>query len=603
MFPWDIRFDPTDAAHLSRDRRGRIRFRVVTEPAFASATLVLGDGTGITMLMTGRTQRIQVWECVHEADGSFRYTFALETEDGRAVYRVPAGVANAVERLDRWTCDPGRVSSCDVPGWARGAVVYQIFPERFDTADPASTPEGAVPWGTEPHWLEFQGGDLAGIAARVDHLAGLGVDLVYLNPVFTSPSTHRYDTVDFLAVDPALGGNGALRVLVGALHERGIRIILDASFNHCHPRFFAFADVVERGPDSPYWPWFSISRWPLRVEVRPHAFEDWRSRPDEYRRFLEGFSAASGIEVREHEDDGPPLRLTYDAWMGVPSLPRIDLSHPEARRYFLDVACHWIREYDIDGWRMDVARYVDPDFWPELRRAVRRVKPDAYLLAEVIGDAGPWLQGDAFDGVMNYTFRQLCLDFLATRRIDAAGFADGLVRMYSSYAPEVAEASQNLIGSHDTARFLHEAGGERGALRLATILQLTLPGAPGLYYGDEIGMDGGEEPASRGAFPWHRQESWDLTQLGTVRELAALRRAVPALRRGGLHILRAEGDVIAFARSAGDSGVEVVVNRSRRVARIPVDGAGRHRILWGGGVLRGEVLELPAAAAVVLERR
>jgi len=361
--PWDVRFDPSDAAFLSLESDGRVRFRLVTEPTFMSAFVVTDDGTGHPMERRFDERTLQVWETrIDPADG-VGFTFALKTDDGRPVYRVPAGIANAVERLDRWTLDRSEVRRTVVPEWTRGMVMYQIFPERFRNGDPSLDPEGATPWGSEPGWLDFQGGDLIGVAEKADHLERLGIDCVYLNPIFTSPSTHRYDAIDYYSVDPALGGNDALRLLVDKLHDRDIRLIIDASFNHCHPRFFAFADVVDKGPASPYRDWFNVTDWPTRVIFRPHmlAADGYRD-PVRYRDYMDRFAATSGVPVEINDEEGPAVELTYEAWYGVPSLPRIDLANPEARRYFLDVARHWIREYGIDGWRMDVARYVDFDF-------------------------------------------------------------------------------------------------------------------------------------------------------------------------------------------------------------------------------------------------
>ncbi|MEA3511587.1 MAG: alpha-amylase family glycosyl hydrolase, partial [Actinomycetota bacterium] len=248
--PWDVRFDPTDAAHLSLEADGRIRFRIVTEPAFRRATIVTDSGVGHDMDRLFDERSIQVWEATLDVADGTRYTFALETDDGRPVYRVPAGIGNAVERLDRWVVDRSVTRTAITPGWTHGMVMYQIFPERFHNGDPDLDPEGVVAWGTDPAWLGFQGGDLVGIADKADHIESLGVDCVYLNPIFASLSTHRYDAIDYYAVDSALGGNSALRSLIDNLHSRGIRVILDASFNHCHPKFFAFADVIENGPSS-----------------------------------------------------------------------------------------------------------------------------------------------------------------------------------------------------------------------------------------------------------------------------------------------------------------------------------------------------------------
>lgn len=585
LSPWDVRFDPDDAAHLSVASDGRIRFRIVTEPSFTNAAVVTGDGVGHAMDLMFDERTIQVWETTLEVDNGTQYTFALRTTDDRPVYRLPAGIGNAVERLDRWTIDRATIRNVVVPSWSRGMVMYQIFPERFENGDPSLNPDPVAPWGSEPGWLDFQGGDLAGITNRVDHLAALGIDCVYLNPIFESPSTHRYDAIDYYAADPALGGNDALRSLIDMLHSRDIRVILDASFNHCHPRFFAFADLIENGPTSEYADWFNVADWPPSVVVRPDQFaaEAFRS-PDHYLAYLQRFAPESGISVRTATDDGPAVDLSYEAWYGVPSLPRINLANPDARSHFLDVARHWVREYNIDGWRMDIARYVDFDFWPEFRSAVKAENSDAYLIAEIMGDASDWLQGNAFDATMNYTFRQLALDFFATQTSNGFELADGIARLFAAYAPDALDASQNLLGSHDTARFLHEAGDRPERLHLATILQMTLPGSPGLYYGDEVGMTGGEEPASRGAFPWHQPETWDTDQLDLVRSLAALRRSYPVLRSGRLEITSRSADAIAYIRSNGSDRLLVVISRAGQPldVTVPVQSVDPE-LLWGDG--------------------
>jgi glycosidase len=588
--PWDVRFDPALPNHLSRTADGGIRFRLITEAAFSQADLVLADGRLHPLEATLASAQTQVWEGVL-ADPPERliFTFALKTSGGAAVYRVPAGIANAVERLDRWEVASSEVPAIRVPQWAAGAIVYQIFPERFRNGDPSLDPADVATWGSEPGWLDFQGGDLRGIAEKADYLADLGVGIVYLNPIFTSPSTHRYDAVDYRQVDPMLGGNEGLRFLVGELHRRGIRLILDASFNHCHPTFFAFADLLEHGEASEYASWFLVDDWPPRVLFRPHelAASGFRD-PVTYRAYLDRFAAEAGVEVVERTDTGPPVSPTYESWYGVPSLPRVNLADPDARAYFLGIARHWIEEFGIDGWRMDVARYVDFDFWPDFRVAVKEANPDSYLLAEIMGDAAPWVSGDAFDGTMNYTFRQIVVDFLADDSIDGVEAANALVRMYAAYAPETVAVCQNLIGSHDTARFLHHAGERSDRLLLATVLQMTLPGAPGLYYGDEVGMTGGEEPASRGAFPWHDEASWNTGQLDAVRALGSLRSGSAALRSGDLQLLWSDADALAFLRRDSGGGVLVVVDRSGAPRQISLPIAiGDRQVAFGDATASG----------------
>ncbi|NNF70482.1 MAG: alpha-glycosidase [Acidimicrobiia bacterium] len=584
LYPWDVRYDPADRAHCTACPEGSVLFRITAEPGFTDVHLVLSDGTGHQLKKWAESRRFSFWEVeITPPTRVFEYSFAMRDPFGRAVHLVPAGISNAVERLDRWHLDLDAITPLDPPAWAKGAVIYQIFPERFHSGDPTLTPVDASAWGSEPHWLEFQGGDLVGIAEKVDYLADLGVDMVYVNPIFQSPSTHRYDAIDFKHVDPALGGNDGLRSLVEALHARDIKLIVDASFNHCSPRFFAFADLVANGANSEYRDWFIVDDHPPRVIVRPDGDGESWTRSETYQAYLSRLEGNEGVTVETRSDEsGPMVETTYESWYGVPSLPRINLANPDTRAYFLDIARWWIDEFDIDGWRMDVARYVDFDFWPEFRQVVKAAKPDAYLIAEIMGDASPWLQGDTFDATMDYTFRELCLDFFATRTIDGAGFADGIARWLAMYAPGVHAVNQHLLSSHDTPRFLHEAGDDRTRLMPAVIFQLTAPGAPGIYYGDEVGLTGGEEPESRGAFPWHDLASWDTDLLTLTQELTGLRRDHPALRHGTLTVLGHTTDTIAYLREHEDERVAVVLNRGDHPTHIGIPGVTHEpEVIWG----------------------
>jgi glycosidase len=540
------------------------------------------------MAQVAATSRFVFWELVGWLLPGDEISLAYRNPGGEGVYLVPNGICSAVERLDRWTLRD--LAPLAVPRWVQGAVIYQIFPDRFANGDPDNDPAGSVPWGSPPDPHRFQGGDLAGVTAHLDHLSGLGVDLIYLNPIFASPSTHRYDAVDYHQVDPALGGNAGLSDLLAAAHARGIRVVLDASLNHCHPGFFAFQDLIRNGRRSGYRDWFIVRDWPVRIKAR-RPIKSWQ------REWLPVWTAQSGLEIDYVDDPGPAVEPTYECWYGVASMPRINLGNPEARRYMLEVAADWIRDGGIDGWRMDVARYVDPDFWVEFRRVVKEANPEAYLLGEFMGDAGTWLQGDRFDATMNYTFRDICRKFLARAEIDAAATIDALARMWAQYAWPVTLANQNLIGSHDTARFLTVAGNQAWRLRLATVLQLTFPGAPGLYYGDEVGMDGESDPGSRGAFPWEA----DPAQHPLYRDIAsltALRRREPALLEGEWRPLPSTGDLLAFERRWQGARVAVAINRGRRRS---IDLAGPGRLIWGQGDLDARTLTVPAHGAAIVK--
>jgi cyclomaltodextrinase / maltogenic alpha-amylase / neopullulanase len=587
---WDLRFDVEDPAHLEAIGDGRFRLRLQTEPGFTEARAVLRTSDGIVgvPLEPASAGRFVYWTVVvGPFDEPAELSFALLIDE-RPVYLVPAGVSASVERLDRWTIDPLKVAT-DTPAWAQGTVIYQIFPDRFAKGDPETDPPGTVPWEAPPTPRQFHGGDLVGVLQRLDHLERIGVDAIYLNPVFTSPSNHKYDTVDYMKVDPAFGGDEALRRLVSATHDRGMRIILDASFNHAHPRFFAFADLVRRQRRSEYRDWFVVRDWPPRIRFRPQSAPHW------VREWMPSWEDQTGVPVEVVDGDGPPVEPTYDTWNGVPTMPRINLANPGAREFMLGVARYWLESFDIDGWRMDVARYVDPDFWPDLRATCRAAKADTYLLAEIMGDVSPWLKGDSFDATMNYTFRSLAVRFFATGELDGHGLLDHSARLYARHPLATTLANHNLIGSHDTPRFRTVAGGELWRLELATVFQLLFPGAPGIYYGDELGLEGENDPGSRAAMPW----SADGTVLErTITELAALRRRIPALRSGTWAPLAASRDLVAFERRLGRSRYRVGINRSDRSGQVDVPGNGS--VVWGRGSHENGRLRVNGRSAVLI---
>lgn len=586
LYPYDIRYDATDRAFCNPLSDGRVQFRLFTELACSEAFLVYNDGTphGAAMRAWAADSRFRYWETIiAPAAPRLTYSFALKTADGRLVYFCKHGVDHAVEPLDRWELDLAHVTPFETPDWVKGAVIYQIFPERFANGDPANDPPGVVPWGSPPRWLEYQGGDLAGIVQHLDYLADLGVDILYLTPVFHAPSTHKYDCMDYYHVDPAFGGDEALRELVDALHRRGMKLVLDASFNHCHPRFFAFQDLLAHGPDSRYRDWFTVNEWPIRIKVRPHRTPRIADhRRSQYMAWLQTFPQVTGIPFETLDDDGPALEPTYLAWYNVLDMPKLNQRNPETRAYFMAVTQYWLREFGIDGWRMDVARHIEPDFWADFRRAAKAVRPDCYLLAEIWGNTSPWLQGDQFDATMNYIFRDLCVGYFAKGTLPTADFLEGITRMLSLYAPQVLAVTHNLFSSHDVARFRHEAGEDVRRLRLATIFQLTMPGAAGIYYGDEIGMSGGDDPDCRRAFPWEQPETWDRALLETVRVLIRLRREHPALRLGEWRPVWATEEAFAFERAHAAERILVLINRNGPLERVtlPAEAEGA-RVLWG----------------------
>jgi neopullulanase len=471
----------------------------------------------------------------------------------------------------------------DTPAWVRDAVFYQIFPDRFAGSGRVPKPGPLEPWDAPPTSDGFKGGDLLGIVEHLDHLESLGVNALYLTPVFQSASNHRYHTYDYFTVDPLLGGNDALRELVDAAHARGLRVILDGVFNHTGRGFWPFHHVLETGRGSPYREWFHFDQTGLDHHKPIDAYPIGRLRagwPQD-----EPWPGSDNANAGTAKD-----RLGYEAWWGIPALPKLNIAEPAVREYLWTVAEHWLR-FGIDGWRLDVPGEIqDPPFWAEFRRRCRAVNPEAYLVGEIWGVAPDWVAGDRFDGLMNYPLAEAILGFVAgpslneqlvrshheyaqIRRLDGTAFAARVTELLGAYAPETVAVQLNLLGSHDTPRALSLLGGDHEALQLAVLLQATLPGAPGTYYGDEVGLQGGLDPDNRRAFPWDSAR-WAGDVLQSSRACFALRRAEPALRSDGLAVIAVEGAALAFERRDGDRRLAVAVNPGDAQVRLDVgDGA------------------------------
>lgn len=428
------------------------------------------------------------------------------------------------------------------PDWVQHAVFYQIFPDRFARSGqvPHQDEVRLKPWGTPPEEQGFQGGDLYGVVNRLDYLEDLGVTALYLNPIFASAANHRYHTYDYYEVDPLLGGNNALRELLDAAHARDIRVVLDGVFNHASRGFWPFHNVLENGSDSPYVDWFVIDEWPLR----PYA-------PDE---------------------DTPH---NYAAWRDLPALPEFNTDHPEVREYIFDVARHWI-DFGIDGWRLDVpAEINDPSFWQRFRKVVKTANPEAYLVGEIWTEAPAWLEGDRFDALMNYpllspilsffgadTLRDYEKTYLTFEPLDAEGFAEEVERVFALYDWDVTCAQLNLLDSHDMARAKWIMGDEAAALRQAVLFLMTMPGAPCIYYGDEVGLSAAGDPYCREAFPPDKDE-WDTELRSFYKHATGLRHRHEVLRTGRVDWIHADERTVAFRRVLDDREAVVVLNAGR----------------------------------------
>jgi cyclomaltodextrinase len=434
------------------------------------------------------------------------------------------------------------------PVWVQDAVFYQIFVDRFADGDPSSNPAITTPWGQKPTRRNSFGGDLDGVRQRLPYLVDLGVNAIYLNPIFKSPSNHKYDTEDYLEVDPAFGGTHALVELVKEAHDLGIRVVLDGVFSHTGDKFFAFRDLMINGERSRYRDWYTVEGFPID-----------KSKPN------------------------------YLACGGASFLPQLRTTNPEVRSYLLSVATHWFEAADIDGWRLDVPWEQDHELWRELRTAVKAVRPDAYLVGEAWGDGAPWLQGDEFDGVTNYRLRELLFRFMLQRAIDAETFDRELYQLHEGLPAELRASHLNLVGSHDTARLATLSSDHPSAADQMLVFLFTYVGAPLVYYGDEVGLQGGNDPDCRRCMVWSESD-WNQVRRDLVRRLANLRSQRVSLRRGKFKALFCRARSYAFARVSANESVLVVLNAGFQPEQLEI-GVGQLGLSWSNALDQGPPLE------------
>ncbi|EAZ89832.1 glycoside hydrolase family 13 protein [Crocosphaera chwakensis] len=436
------------------------------------------------------------------------------------------------------------------PDWVKHAVFYQIYPDSFARKVPPHQKWLLdVPledWDAPPTYQGYKGGNLWGVMEKLDYLQDLGVTALYFTPIFRSASNHGYHTHDYYGIDPLLGDREAFDVLLKTAHDKGFKVVLDGVFNHASRGFFFFNDILENGPNSPWLDWFKIEGWPL--------------------------SAYDGA-----------LPANYVSWIDYRALPQFNHDNPAVREYIMQVGEYWLKQ-GIDGWRLDVPDCVKAEgFWEDFRERVKGVNPEAYIVGEIAFDATQWLDGKQFDGVMNYPFGRLTAGFIIGDRVDkeiiphfyqpyetldAAGYAQGIEELLARHPWEIQLTQLNLLDSHDTPRFLSIANGDRTSAKLGALLLMTFPGTPNIFYGDEIGIEGGHEPDCRKGFP--TEEKWDAEALAYYKQLIQIRKKYTALRTGDYHTLYSKDKVYIFGRVLGEEGLIIAVNNGETKAEITV---------------------------------
>ena len=420
------------------------------------------------------------------------------------------------------------------PVWVNDTVWYQIFPDRFCNGRVDNDGEDVLPWQTGPvKRTEKYGGDLEGIRQRLPYLEKLGVTGIYLNPIMEAETNHKYDTKDYTKIDPAFGDDETMKRLVMEAHGRGIRVMVDAVFNHCGRKFAPWLDVQEKGRESQYADWFMVQDW---------------------------------TDICRHENtrDGRFYSFAFADWM-----PKLNTNNEEVIRYFCGVCEEWIRKYDIDGIRFDVGNEVSHYFLKRMRRHLKKIKPDIYLLGEIWHDAIQWLAGDEYDSVMNYPLMSGIHDFFLDSLADREEFERMVNRCYTMYMQQSNNVLFNLLDSHDTERLMNRFHDLDIFYQQLAVL-FTLPGSPCIYYGTEIAMEGGFDPDCRRCMPWDEIDLGKYEdRIRQMQTLIRLRKTEKTFRSLHFHFLNEYGNkrcVHYIKLDECQHKIEVVLNCSEEPA-------------------------------------
>lgn len=464
-----------------------------------------------------------------------QYLFELKDKQGQTILYGDKGcVENTLENL-HYEGNGFKVpyiheiDACHVPDWVAETVWYQIFPERFANGNPEISPKGALAWDSsiKPKTSDFFGGDLQGIIDHLDYLQDLGITGFYLCPIFESPSNHKYNTTDYFEIDRHFGDKETFRQLVTEAHQRGMKIMLDAVFNHIGDQSPQWQDVLKHGEDSVYKDWFHVQEFPVTKDKLGH-----------------------------------PRKLPYHTFAFASYMPKLNTANPQVRDYLLRVATYWIEEFDIDAWRLDVANEVDHQFWRDFRKAVLAKKPDLYILGEVWHTSQPWLNGDEFHAVMNYPLSDSIKDYFLRGVKKTNQFIDEINGQSMYYRQQISEVMFNLLDSHDTERILATAKGNVQLVKSALACLFLQRGTPCFYYGTELELDGGPDPDCRRVMPWDRVSDSN-NMLHFMKKLIQLRKDVSNIIQHGTYNLKEiKPDVVSLAWDYDGQKVQAIFNQS-----------------------------------------
>ncbi len=427
------------------------------------------------------------------------------------------------------------INPCDVvttPDWAKDTIWYQIFPDRFCRGDIQNNLD-AVPWGSrKPSNEDIYGGDLRGIISKLDYIKSFGITGIYLNPIFEALATHKYDTTNYFEIDPMFGNREIFKEFVEECHKHNIKVMLDGVFNHSGIEFPQWKDVVALGKESKYYEWFMINQWPFDVE-------------------------------KNHTRDKEFYSFAFTSRM-----PKLNTNNPEVIEYIAKICEYWIQEYDIDGWRLDVANEISHALCKVIQKRCRAVKSDIYILGEIWHDSMNWLSGDDFDAVMNYPLTTAINDFWFRKDMTNKEFEHTINNCYLRYMYQTNAVLFNLLDSHDTDRLYHRVKKNENVFYQQLAILFTMAGGTSIYYGTEIAMDGSYDPDCRGCMPWNdiADGKYD-KQIKKMQQLTYMRNTIVACKSQKIRFEQTFGlsRVIEYVK---DDAIKVIINASTEM--IPV---------------------------------
>ncbi|MFW7432561.1 glycoside hydrolase family 13 protein [Vagococcus carniphilus] len=494
------------------------------------------------MVIVASTEDYDYWQLAVTAEfRRIQYAFHVIGVDGEEVFYGDRGIFEmsneTIEKAENYFRMPffQEIDRFKSPEWVKETVWYQIFPERFANGDKSNDPEGTLPWGSQlPGREDFFGGDLQGVIDHLDYLVDLGINGLYFCPIFKASSNHKYDTIDYFDVDPDFGDKALFKKLVEEAHKRGIKVMLDAVFNHMGYYSPQFQDVVKNEEKSKYKDWFHIHSFP--------------------------------VELGKNGNEEGAKTLSYDTFAFTPMMPKLNTANKEVQDYLLDIATYWIKEFNIDAWRLDVANEVDHHFWKRFYEETTALDEEFYILGEIWHSSQSWLNGDEFHAVMNYAFTETVTNFFVKEAISSTKMASGLYEQLMLYRDQTNQVMFNCLDSHDTARLLHMAGENKDVAKMTLAFTFMQHGSPCIYYGTEIGMTGANDPDCRRCMVWEK-ENQDLDFLEFTKQLVALRRAEqPILSYGSLtfETLNNEDSYVEFTRKSVDGSIKGYFNKGTK---------------------------------------